>query len=175
MSTRGLLAEFASADALVAAVKRARSEGYSQIDAYTPFPIEGLGPAIGFPDEPKMGWIGFWGAVFGAFIGFFMQVYANLFYPLDIGGRRLIAVPAFLVSTFELMILFSGFSLLFGMLYLNGMPRLYHPVAEAESFGRATRDRFFLCIRGDDPKVRSGEAEIFLKNLSPVSLVEVDV
>lgn len=174
MSARGLLAEFASADALVAAVKRARSEGYSRLDAYSPFPIEAIGPAIGFTDEPKMPWIGLAGAVFGAFIGFFIQVYANLFYPLNIGGRRLLSIPAFLVSTFELMILFSGFFLLFGMLYLNGMPKLYHPVAEAEPFARATRDRFFLCIRGDDPKVRSGDAEIFLKNLSPVSLTEVD-
>ena len=44
----GIMAEFDSAQALVDAAKRTSEAGYKKIDAYSPFPIEGLAEEIGF-------------------------------------------------------------------------------------------------------------------------------
>ncbi len=44
----GLMAEFDSVHDLVAAANRTREAGYKKIDAYSPFPVEGLAEAVGF-------------------------------------------------------------------------------------------------------------------------------
>ena len=44
----GLLAEFESASELVAAARTTHRSGYNDIEAYSPFPVHGLGEAIGF-------------------------------------------------------------------------------------------------------------------------------
>ena len=46
--TYGLMAEFLSAEELLEASKNAAEAGYRELDAYSPFPIEGLAEAIGF-------------------------------------------------------------------------------------------------------------------------------
>ena len=38
----GLLAEFNNPEDLLAAARRAREEGYTRLDAFTPFPVEDL-------------------------------------------------------------------------------------------------------------------------------------
>ena len=44
----GLLAEFDTPAHLLEAAAAARREGYRRLDAYSPFPVEGLAEAIGF-------------------------------------------------------------------------------------------------------------------------------
>jgi ActD protein len=167
-----LLVEFSSADALLEAVKTARNAGYSKLNAYTPFPVEGLAEALGFK-ERIMPMIGFAGAVFGAALGYFMQVYVNIDFPLNSGGRDIIPVPAFLVVTFELTILFSAAFLLFGMLALDRLPRLHHPLFDIERFHLASKDRFFLRLSATDPTFNAPDAQAFFRRLSPISVHEV--
>ena len=44
----GLMAEFGTPEQLIQAAERAHAEGYRRMDAYSPFPIEGLAEAVGF-------------------------------------------------------------------------------------------------------------------------------
>ena len=44
----GIMAEFDSAQALIDAADATHQAGYKKIDAYSPFPIEGLAEEIGF-------------------------------------------------------------------------------------------------------------------------------
>ena len=44
----GMMAEFDSVNSLMDAANRTREAGYKKIDAYSPFPVEGLAEAIGF-------------------------------------------------------------------------------------------------------------------------------
>lgn len=167
---RDFLAEFSGAEALLEAVRQAREAGYTRLSAYTPFPVEGLAEALGYR-EHIVPMLGFAGAVFGAVLGYLMQVYTSLNFPTNSGGRDVVAPPAFLVITFELTILFSALFLLLGMLALNRLPRLHHPLFDVERFRLASRDRFFLRISADDPSF--ADARAFLEKIRPASLNEV--
>ena len=65
--------------------------------------------------------------------------------------------------TFELTVLFAALTPAFGMLALNGLPRLHHPVFAAPPFHRASQDRFFLCVLSDDPQFAAARARAALR------------
>ena len=44
----GLMAEFATPEQLLEAARQTHDAGYRRIDAFAPFPIEGLAHAVGF-------------------------------------------------------------------------------------------------------------------------------
>jgi len=169
----GLMAEFDSPDAVVAAAKRAYAEGFRKMDAYSPFPIEELWEAIGF-HHTRLPWIVFGGAVAGCLGGFGMQYYLSaIHYPLNIGGRPLNSWPSFIPISFEVTILLAALSAVLGMLALNGFPRPYHPVFNVPSFAAASRNRFFLCIEAEDPKFDRSGTRAFLESLSPIEVTDV--
>jgi Protein of unknown function (DUF3341) len=165
----GVLAEFETPEALIDAVRRTRAEGYRAIDAFTPFPVEGLAELLEFRDRRVL-WLGFIGACVGFVVALAMQMYTNFDYPIDVGGRPLYALSAFAVITFELTILFSALMAALGMLYLNGLPRLHYPVFSASRFHLASRDRFFLCIKADDPRFDKDASEDFLRRVGASSV-----
>ncbi|MBP0439513.1 DUF3341 domain-containing protein [Tianweitania sediminis] len=149
--TFGVLAEFPTAEALIDATKAAREAGYRQIDAYTPFPVEDVWKALEVKDNRVL-WLTLAGGVLGAAGGYGLQVYTNLAYPIIVGSRPLVAPQAFMLITFEMMVLGAVLAGIFGMLVLNRLPRLNHPVFDAEHFGFGGKDRFFLIVFGNDPK-----------------------
>src|SRR5947209_4288140 len=114
----GLLAEFDSPEKLLGAARDARAEGYRRLDAFTPFPVEGLASILQIP-RPKVSLIGLIGGFCGAAFAFAMQCYTNYDFPINVGGRPLYAFTAFAVVTFELTVLFSALSMIFAMLWLN--------------------------------------------------------
>ncbi len=169
----GLMAEFDDSDRLVEAARGAYAAGYRRLDAYSPFPVEGLADAIGFR-ATKVPLIVLIGGLIGCFGGFFLQVYPNVFgYPLDIGGKPYYSWPAFIPITFEMTILFAALSAVFGMLALNGFPRPYHPVFNVPRFQFASSNRFFLCIMAGDPQFELEKTREFLKGLNAREVSEV--
>ena len=68
----GLMAEFESPNDLLAAAKRAHAIGFRKLDAYTPFPVEGLAEAIHVPRNrlPRFVLIG---GIIGCLAGFGFQ------------------------------------------------------------------------------------------------------
>jgi Protein of unknown function (DUF3341) len=169
----GLMAEFASAEALLVAARRTYAEGYRETEAYSPFPVEGLSEAIGFTSN-RVPLLTLLGGILGAAIGYFIQWYSAVIdYPLNVGGRPLNSWPAFILVTFELAILGAALAAVFGMLLLNGLPRLSHPVFNARDFDLATRDRFFLGIKVNDPLFDREATRRFLESLRPLNVAEV--
>jgi hypothetical protein len=78
------------------------------------------------------------------------------------------------VVAFELTVLFAALTPAFGMLALNGLPRLHHPVFAAPAFYRASKDRFFLCVLATDGQFDVGKTTSFLKKLDPASVEAVE-
>lgn len=170
----GLLAEFASADALLQAAAAARAGGYRKLDAYTPFPVEGLSEALGM-EHTRLPWIVLAGGAVGAIAGYGLQYWVSVIeYPLNIGGRPLHSWPAFIPITFETTILVASLSAVLGMLALNGLPRPHHPLFAVEAFSLASRDRFFLCIEARDPQFDAVETRRFLETLAPAGITLVE-
>jgi hypothetical protein len=165
----GLLAEFDSPEALLTAARDAREHGYRRLDAFTPCRVEGLSAILRIP-RPRIWRVGLIGGFAGAAIALMFQVYVNYDYPLDIGGRPLYAVSAFAVVMFELTILFSALSMMIVMLWQNGLPRLNYPVFGARRFHLASKDRFFLCIKGEDAAFEERATSAFLKKAGALSV-----
>ena len=173
MSTSyGLLAEFSSPEELMHAAEEAYAAGFRKMDAYAPFPVEGLAEALG--KQNRLPLLVLIGGIVGGIGAYFMQWYTNaISYPLNIGGRPIHSWPAFIPITFELTVLCAGLTAFFGSLALNGLPRPYHPLFYIPEFDRASQDRFFLCIEASDPKFQTKETRAFLAGLGPLSIKEV--
>jgi Protein of unknown function (DUF3341) len=169
----GVMGEFSTPEDLLAATKKARAAGYKHVEAYTPFPVEGLSEAVGFkwtavPLLTLMGGVG------GGLTGFGLQYWvAAITYPINIGGRPLNSWPAFIPVTFELTVLGASIFAVFSMLALNKLPQPYHPVFNVERFSQASTDKFFLCIEARDPKFDLVETSKFLQSLHAQHVNEV--
>ncbi len=169
----GLAAEFATHRDLLTAARAARDQGYRQMDAYTPFPVEGLPLALG-RKRTLVPLIVLIGGMIGGTGGYFMEWYANVIsYPLNIGGRPLHSWPLFIPITFELTILCAALSAFFGSIIMNRLPQPYHPIFHAAHFERASIDRFFLCIEAGDAQFDSVTTRRFLEGLHPLTISEV--
>ena len=169
----GIMAEFDSPTALLEAARRTYHAGYKKIDAYSPFPIEGLAEEIGFHHDEVPLVVLICGIIGGA-SGYLLQWWCSaVAYPLNIGGRPYHSWPAFIPITFEMTILFGGISALFGMLALNGLPMPYHPVFNVPRFALASKDRFFLIVFSSDKKYDRTGTRQFLETLQPRSVSEV--
>lgn len=170
----GVMGEFDTPEQLLAAARKAREAGYKHMDAYTPFPIEGLSSAIGFrwTAVPLITLIG---GVLGGVGGFALQYWcAAVTYPINIGGRSLNSWPAFIPVTFELTVLGASLFSVIGMLALNRLPQPCHPVFNVERFAaHASTDRFFLCIESRDPKFSLTDTARLLQDAHARHVTEV--
>lgn len=164
-----LVAEFAEPEPMLEAAKRLRGAGW-RVELHTPFPLKGMEEALGFRERsvPHAFLIG---GVAGAVAGFAVQAYANWAYPLDVGGRPLIAVPAFMLITFEVMVLVAVLAGIGTMFVRNRLPRLHHPLFDAERFHLASDSRFFVSLLLEGRA--EGEARATLARMGAASVSRV--
>jgi hypothetical protein len=168
------MAEFEDEQGLLEAARRAREAGYRRLNAYSPFHVEGLAETLGYPEGTLARPIILIGGLVGAVTGYVMQWWmAAVDYPINVGGRPLNSWQMFIPITFEMMVLFAAIGGFVGMLALNGLPRPYHPVFNVPAFDRASSDRFFLCIRSDDPRFDPEATRTLLESLRPIGVASV--
>ncbi len=170
----GLLAEFDTPGALLHAAESAYAEGYRKMDAYTPYPIEEVGEAIGFHKNyvPLAVLIG---GILGGLGGYSLEYWVSVIaYPINVGGKPFHSWPAFIPVTFECTVLGAALAAVIGMLAMNGLPMPYHPVFNAPNFALASKEKFFLCIEASDPKFDLARSRQFLEQLAPRVVTEVE-
>ena len=170
----GLMAEFERPEDILHAARMAWQAGYRELDAYAPYPVKGLARALGMR-RSRIPSIVLIGGLAGGAVGFFMQYWSMAYdYPLNVGGRPHNSWPVFVPIAFELLVLVASFSAFLGMLFLNGLPQLHHPVFNVPGFERASQDRFFLCIEATDPQFDRETTAGFLSGFNPLgAIVEV--
>lgn len=148
----GLLAEYQTVDDILKAARAVRRAGFTRWDVHSPFPIHGIDHAMGI--KPTiLPWLVLGGGLTGLTTAIWLQWYCNAYdYPFLISGKPIWSFPANIPVIFELTVLFSALTAVFGMLGLNRLPSLYNPLFKIERFRRATTDRFFLMIDASDNK-----------------------
>lgn len=160
----GIIAEFTTpADAMHAA-ERVRDAGFRRWDVHTPYPVHGMDRAMGLSNS-KVGWFAFAGGVTGYTSGMLMIWFMNAIdYPIIIGGKPMFSPHAAFPPSYELTILLGAFGAILGMLFLNRLPRLHHPLLKNRRFTQgATHDKFYVVIEADDPKFSPTETRKLLE------------
>lgn len=172
--SHGLMAAFEDHQQLLEAARRAYAAGYRKMDAYSPYPIEGLAQALGHKSN-RVALLFLLGGIIGGVGGYFMLWYSmTVDWPMNVGGRPLHSWPMFIPITFELTILCSALVGLLGTLALCRFPQPYHPVFNVPEFARASSDRFFLCIESRDPNYDEQGTWQFLEQLDPCEITSVE-
>ena len=161
----GMIAEFATPADTLHAAQKVRDAGFRRWDVYTPFPVHGMDSAMGMKNS-TVGWFAFIGGVSGYTLGMLMIWWMNAYdYPIVVGGKPMFSPFSAFPPSYELTILLGSFGALFGMLFLNRLPRLHHPLLKNRRFALATHDRFFIVIETSDPKYSETETERLLESL----------
>ncbi|NUM88424.1 MAG: DUF3341 domain-containing protein [Bdellovibrionales bacterium] len=165
-TTKGTVAYFRSGHEVLAAAQAATKKGFRNVEAYTPFPIHGMDDALGI--KPSIvPWATLTGGLVGLAIATHMQIWTSAFsWPINVGGKPLVSMPAFIPVMFELTVLLGGLSTVAFMFYLNGLPNTKPNPLDP----KVTDDRFALYIPAEG---QASEAEGFLRSLNPESVAQV--
>ena len=159
----GLMAEFANTSSVLHAAESVRDAGFRKWDVFTPFPIHGMDKAMGLKNS-KVGWFSFIGGVTGYATGMLMIWWMNAVdYKILIGGKPNFSPFGAFPPSYELTILLGAFGAIGGMLFLNRLPRLHHPLLKNKRFGGATHDKFYIVIETTDPKYSEAETRKLLE------------
>lgn len=170
----GVVAEFNSSAEIFHACEKVRDNGFKNWDAHTPFPVHGLEKAMGL--KPSiLPWMVLVAGITGGSLAFFFQWWINVVdYPLVISGKPFFSWQAFIPVTFEVTVLFSALTAVFGMFAINKLPQFYHPVFRSNRFARVTDDKFFISIEATDPKFSVETTSALLKAAGAVSVEVVE-
>jgi Protein of unknown function (DUF3341) len=164
-------AEFASADDLAAAVRVLSDKGYTRIETYSPVPI----PSADRQSRSRLPLAVFLCGVLGGIASYAIQWYANAYaYPLDIGGRPAHAIPAFLIPTFEGVVLSAALAAFFGFFWVSRLPKYWHPMFELDGFDRTTDDRYWLAIDAADRRSGPEVTPHELRTLAPLRIFRLE-
>jgi hypothetical protein len=172
----GLVAEFTTAADTLHAAEQVRDAGFTRWDVFTPFPVHGMDRAMGLKNS-KVGWFSFAGGVTGYTTGMLMIWWMNAVdYRLIVGGKPMFSPFSAFPPSYELTILFGAFGAILGMLFLNRLPRLHHPLLKHRRFieNGAMHDRFYLVIETDDPKFHAAETRKLLESTGSAHIETVE-
>jgi hypothetical protein len=171
---RVLLAEFSRAEALIAAARGAREKDLRLLDAFTPFPIDGLVELLG-TRSTRIRMVMFVGGIAVAATGYWAEWWtAAVNYPVNSGGRPFHSWPAFMLVPFATGIFAAALCGLVALFVTTGLPRLAHPWFAVEGFERASQDRFVLAIDCPDTDQQTQQARDWLQRVGAVAVREVE-
>lgn len=160
-----IMAEFETPAATLHAAEKVHEAGFRNWDVFTPFPIHGMDRAMGIKNS-KVGWFSFIGGCTGYTTGMLMIWFLNAVdYKIVIGGKPMFSPFSAFPPSYELTILFGSFGALLGMLFLNRLPRLHHPLLKNRRFALATHDKFYVVIETSDAKFSDYETRRLLESL----------
>jgi len=162
-STRdsGLLASFDYVDSAVNAIGELRAAGLKKITAYMPCPEPQIEEALGYDQSPVRVWA-LVGGLCGAAGGFALTSFTSMDWPLVTGGKPILSIPAYVVISFEMMVLFGVLSTVIGLFINSRLPYIkpmvvYDPEFSAGKFGVYVTvapdrlDRARGILQGQDP------------------------
>ncbi|HSN26741.1 MAG TPA: quinol:electron acceptor oxidoreductase subunit ActD [Kofleriaceae bacterium] len=166
----GYLAEYDTPGELVEACRKVRDAGYTDFDAYSPFPVHGIDPAMGIK-RTILPLLIFGGGFSGALGGLLLQWYCNAHaWTWNISGKPTWSIPANIPIAYECAILLSVFTSFFGMWALNKLPQVWHPLFRLDRFMKATDDGFFIGIEARDRRFDADKTRALLQEAGALAV-----
>ena len=151
---------------ILQAARKMRQAGYTQFDAITPFPIHGMEEAIGIK-RSMIPWVTFFAGLLGCAVGMGFQYWASVVsWPINVGGKPLFSLPAFVPITFELTILLAALSSVGALLYLCGLPKIDPPIIDPD----ITSHKFALWVPDTEINYNGEQIENFFKELGAIEV-----
>lgn len=159
MKMKGVVGVFTDPELLKKAAAQVRDLKVQKFDSYTPFPVHGIEEAMGLKRSP-LPWVTFAAGMTGCAAGLGLQVWVSaITWPLNVGGKPFVSLPAFIPVTFELTILFAGLATAGALFLFCGLPKVDPPILDPD----ITNDKFALFISSDDPNYRENEFKELMK------------
>lgn len=163
-----MIGVFDDEDVLVDAVTTARSEGIRIHDCYTPFPVHGLGHALGYK-RSKLPIAAFLFGVLGLGLALLMQFYMlKIDWPMIVGGKNFASITYVPVS-FELTVLLSALGMVGVFMIISDL----RPYGKAKIFDlRATDDKHIMAIDLSKNSIKVDEMKSILNEAGAVEVNE---
>ena len=157
----GAVAIFDTPDKVLQAAYAAKEKGLKGYESYTPFPVHGMEDALGL----KLSVVP-WATLLCGLTGFMaatgLQVWTSAInWPINVGGKPMVSLPAFIPIMFELTVLFGGLGTVAFLFFLTGMPNAKRPIDP-----RLTNDRFALYVPFSSQNGDEGAVKAFLRGLA---------
>ena len=164
--TAGLLASYDYVDSAVNAIGELRAAGLKKITAYMPYPDHHIEEALGYDQSPVRVWA-LAGGLCGAAGGFALTSFTSMDWPLVTGGKPILSIPAYVIISFEMMVLFGVLATVIGFFINSRLPFVkpmvvYDPEFSAGKFG------VYVTVAAD----RLDQARGILKGQDPSELRE---
>ena len=137
--TRGLLASYEYLDSTVDAIEGLRKAGFKDLKAYAPYPEHHIEHAMGYGQSPVRVFT-LVGGLTGTATGFAFTTWTSMDWPLVVGGKPIVSIPAYVIIAFEMTILFGALATVIGLFILSKLPDLkpaviYDPEFSAGRYG----------------------------------------
>ena len=173
MSTKktigGMAAIFLEESDVLNAARKVRAEGFVKFDAISPYPIHGMEEAcdIKRSDIPYVTFVaGLTGLIAGLALVYYTSVVS---WPINVGGKPMFSLPAFIPIMFELTILFAALCSVGALFYYCGMPKIDPPVIDKD----LTCHKFAIFIPENDVGYSPDRVEKIFKDLGADEIKKV--
>jgi len=165
-AAQGILASYEYLDSTVDAIENLKKAGFEDVKAYAPYPDHHIEHALGYGESPVRVWT-LVGALTGAATGFAFTIWTSVDWPLVVGGKPIISIPAYIPIVFEMTVLFGALSTLIGLAVLTRLPNLKPAVVYDPEF---TAGRYGVYIEAEGSRL--DEARKILNAEEPIELRE---
>lgn len=155
----GIAGIFVDEHKTVEAARKCREMGFTKFDAITPYPVHGMEEAMGIKRSP-IPYVTFVGGVTGCLAALALTVWTSAYdWPINVGGKPLISLPAFVPILFELTILFAALSSVAAFAWFCGLPKIDPPVIDPD----LTSHKFAVFVSEDDAAYDAAKIEQMLR------------
>jgi hypothetical protein len=150
----------------IKAATAVREAGFAKLEAITPYPVHGMEEACGIKRSP-IPYVTFGAGAVGLLAAVALTYYTSAVdWAINIGGKPMFSLPAFVPIMFELTVLFAALASVGAFFYLCGLPRLDAPIIDKD----LTCHKFAVFIPENDVGYSTERAEKLLRDLGAIEI-----
>ena len=166
MSAQGILASYEYLDSTVDAIENLKKAGFKDIKAYAPYPEHHIEHALGYDQSPVRVFT-LVGGLTGTAAGFGFTSWTSVDWPLVVGGKPIVSIPAYVIIAFELTVLFGALATVIGLFILSKLPNVKPAVIYDPEF---TAGRYGVYVEASSDRL--DEARRIMNEQEPIELRE---